>query len=149
MTQPFGYFVHHQGHGHAERCAAIAHALPADRPLVLFCSRDGIFPPMPARVEIIVIPSLFEPRGDETTSMDHLPIPSTLHCAPLGWPSIRRAMAVIAGWFDVANLALMICDVSAEIAPELGGQIRYGGHVCAAVLASEMERVSVFLFTPC
>ena len=39
--------------------------------------------------------------------------------------------------------------MSAEIAPELGGQVRYGGHVCAAVLASEMVRVSVFLFTSC
>ena len=116
MTQPFGYFVHHQGRGHAERCAAIAHALPADRPLVLFCARNDIFPPLPPQAEIVVIPSLFEPRGDEATGMDHLPTPPTLHCAPLGWPSIRRAMGVIAGWFDVANPALMICDVSAEIA---------------------------------
>ena len=116
MTQPFGYFVHHQGRGHAERCAAIAHALPAIRPLVLFCARNDIFPPLPSRVEIIVIPSLFEPRGDEATSMDHLPTPATLHCAPLGWPSIRRAMATVVEWFDRANPALMICDVSAEIA---------------------------------
>lgn len=116
MTRPFGYFVHHQGRGHAERCAAIAHALPADRPLAVFCARDDIFPPLPGNAEIIVIPSLFEPRGDEATSMDHLSTPSTLHCAPLGWPSIRRAMATIAAWFDTADPALMICDVSAEIA---------------------------------
>ena len=116
MTRPFGYFVHHQGRGHAERCAAIAHALPAERPLVVFCARHDIFPPLPANTEIIVIPSLFEPRGDEAMTMDHLPTPSTLHCAPLGWPSIRRAMATIVTWFDAADPALMICDVSAEIA---------------------------------
>ena len=116
MTRPFGYFVHHQGRGHAERCAALAHALPADRPLTIFCARDDIFPPLPANARIVVIPSLFEPRGDEAVTMDHLPTPSTLHCAPLGWPSIRRAMALIVGWFDREDPALMICDVSAEIA---------------------------------
>jgi len=116
MKQAFGYFVHHQGRGHAERCAAIAHALPADRPLVIFCARDDIFPALPPQVSITVIPSLFEPRGDEATAMDHIPTPATLHCAPLGWPGIRQAMATIAGWFDTTNPALMICDVSAEIA---------------------------------
>jgi predicted glycosyltransferase len=116
MTRPFGYFVHHQGRGHAERCAAIAHALPANRPLVIFCARNDIFPSLPASAAIVVIPSLFEPRGDEATTMDHIPTPPTLHCAPLGWPSIRRAMSMLVTWFDAADPALMICDVSAEIA---------------------------------
>lgn len=116
MIRPFGYFVHHQGRGHAERCAAIAHALPAERPLTLFCARDDIFPALPAHVEIRRIPSLFEPGGDEQGSMDWVPTPRTLHCAPLGWPGIRTAMATISGWFHAADPALMICDVSAEIA---------------------------------
>ncbi len=46
--------------------------------------------------------------------MDAVPTPETLHCAPLGWPGIRHAMAVIANWFDRADPALMICDVSAR-----------------------------------
>jgi predicted glycosyltransferase len=112
----FGYFVHHQGRGHAERCAAIAHALPRGRELVIFCARDDIVPPLPPNARIIVIPSLFEPRGDEATGMDHLPTPASLHCAPLGWPGIRHAMATITNWFEAADPALMICDVSAEIA---------------------------------
>jgi predicted glycosyltransferase len=116
MTRPFGYFVHHQGRGHAERCAAIAHALPATRPLTLFCARDDIFPALPPHVAIVRLPSLFEPTGAEAGSMDWVPTPETLHCAPLGWPGIRRAMATLAGWFDTADPALMICDVSAEIA---------------------------------
>lgn len=116
MTRPFGYFVHHQGRGHAERCAAIAQALPADRPLVIFSARDDIFPALPPQARVVRIPSLFEPRGDEAGAMDHLPTPATLHCAPLGWPGIRHAMAVLANWFDTADPALMICDVSAEIA---------------------------------
>lgn len=114
--RPFGYFVHHQGRGHAERCAAIAHALPPARPLTIFCARDDIFPALPPHAEIVRLPSLFEPTGEETTGMDWVTTPATLHCAPLGWPGIRRAMATIAAWFDRVDPALMICDVSAEIA---------------------------------
>ncbi len=116
MTRPFGYFVHHQGRGHAERCAAIAHALPPSRPLTIFCAREDIFPPLPAHVELVRLPSLFEPTGEEGAALDWVPTPSTLHCAPLGWPGIRRAMATLSAWFDRADPALMICDVSAEIA---------------------------------
>ena len=113
--RPFGYFVHHQGRGHAERCAAIVNALPTDRPVTIFCARDDIFPPLPARARIVTIPSLFERTGGEC-DMDHVPTPDTLHCAPLGWPGIRQAMGRIAGWFASDDPALMICDVSAEIA---------------------------------
>lgn len=114
--RPFGYFVHHQGRGHAERCAAIANALPRERPLTLFCARDDIFPDLPDHVGLVRLPSLFEATGDEAGAMDWVPTPETLHCAPLGWPGIRRAMATMAGWFDAADPALMICDVSAEVA---------------------------------
>ncbi len=36
-----------------------------------------------------------------------------------------------------------------RIAPELGGPIRYGGHLDGPALAAEIGRASVFLFTPC
>jgi glycosyltransferase involved in cell wall biosynthesis len=36
-----------------------------------------------------------------------------------------------------------------QIAPQLGGPIRYGGHLSGAALADEIGRASVFLFTPC
>ncbi|MEG8054163.1 hypothetical protein QP185_14580 [Sphingomonas aerolata] len=115
MTRPFGYFVHHQGRGHAERCAAILQALPPSRPVTIFCARDDIFPALPTQARIVTIPSLFEPTGQEV-AMDWVATPATLHCAPLGWPGIRSAMATIADWFAQADPALMICDVSAEIA---------------------------------
>ncbi|SMO85853.1 glycosyltransferase [Paracoccus laeviglucosivorans] len=113
--QPFGYFVHHQGCGHAERCAALVNALPASRRVTVFCARPDILPQLPSNAQIVTLPSLFERQGDET-DMDHLPTPATLHCAPLGWPGIRRAMGILAAWFADADPALIICDVSAEIA---------------------------------
>lgn len=38
---------------------------------------------------------------------------------------------------------------AARIAPQLGGPIRYGGHLAGPALAAEVGRASVFLFTPC
>ncbi|MCJ2015125.1 glycosyltransferase [Methylobacterium sp. J-076] len=38
---------------------------------------------------------------------------------------------------------------AAQVAPRLGGAIRYGGHLTGAALAGEIGRASVFLFTPC
>lgn len=37
----------------------------------------------------------------------------------------------------------------AQVAPQLGGPIRYGGHLSGDALADEIGRASVFLFTPC
>ena len=112
--RPFGYFVHHQGRGHAERCAALANAL--SRPVTIFCARADIFPRLRAGVEIRVIPSLFEEQGTPPEGLAGVRTPATLHCAPLGWPGIRQAIAAMTRWFDEAEPELMIADVSAEIA---------------------------------
>ncbi|UMA63474.1 hypothetical protein LVO79_10440 [Roseivivax marinus] len=97
--RPIGYFVHHQGRGHAQRCAALARALPEDRPLTIFCARDDIFGDLPGHVEVRRVPSLFEATGDEAPGLADMSTPDTLHCAPVGWPSIREAMATLAQWF--------------------------------------------------
>ncbi|MGB3710175.1 MAG: hypothetical protein WA985_00645 [Erythrobacter sp.] len=114
-TQPIGYFVHHQGRGHAERATAIANELVDLRPVTLFCARDDIFRNLDPRVDLHTLPSLFEPTGDEAPMMASLPMPDTVHCAPLGWPGIRAAMADLAAWFEASNPALFVSDVSAEL----------------------------------
>lgn len=119
MKRPIGYFVHHQGRGHAERAAAAVNALPDDRPVTLFCARDDIFPALNDNIEIVVIPSLFEAEAGAqhgNGSMQAAPTPSTLHCAPLGWRGITHAVATIAQWFDRRAPALFVTDVSAELA---------------------------------
>ena len=116
MKRPIGYFVHHQGRGHAERAAAIVWALPPDQPVTLFSARADIFPALPAHAEIVTIPSLFEPMADAPDAFHDVGTPDTLHCAPLGWATITRAVATITAWFDTARPALFITDVSAELA---------------------------------
>lgn len=116
MSAPFGYFVHHQGRGHAERAAALVHALPRERRVTLFCARDDIFPALPPNATIVKIPSLFEPPVDAPAALANAPTPVTLHCAPLGWATIAEAVAIITGWFARERPALFITDVSAELA---------------------------------
>ncbi|WP_199899872.1 hypothetical protein [Asaia prunellae] len=99
MTRPIGYFVHHQGRGHAERCLAIVSALPVTRPVVIFCARADLFPALPPHIRLVIIPSLFEATGEENVALADIPTPRTLHCAPLGWPGIRKAMGQIVTWF--------------------------------------------------
>lgn len=114
--RPFGYFVHHQGRGHATRCADLAHALPQTRPLRIFCADDEIFPKLPPNASVTRIPSLFEPTGQEPGGASCLPTPETLHCAPVGWPTIRDAMGTMVRFFTEEAPELMISDVSAEVA---------------------------------
>ena len=114
--RPFGYFVHHQGRGHAQRCAALLNALPERRPVSVFCARDDIFPPLPPNARIVRIPSLFEADGPAPPALEAARTPASMHCAPLGWPGIRAAMAAMANWWAEADPALMIVDVSAEVA---------------------------------
>ncbi|MEH3158556.1 MAG: glycosyltransferase [Sphingomonas taxi] len=116
MTGRIGYFVHHQGRGHAERAAAIVHALAPGTSVTLFCARPDILPPLPASAEVIAIPSLFEAPEDAPAELAQARTPAVLHCAPLGWRTITDAVATIAGWFRDARPALFITDVSAELA---------------------------------
>ncbi len=115
-SNPIGYFVHHQGRGHAERAAAIANALHGKREVVLFCARDDIFPGLSTGVSVIKIPSLFEPYDTNAPALDAHPLPDTLHCAPLGWSTVTQAIAAITGWFAEREPSLFITDVSAELA---------------------------------
>ena len=116
--RPFGYFVHHQGRGHATRCAAVVNALPADRPVTVFCARPEAIPRLRRGAEVVALPSLFEAAlsGGAPPALEAARTPPTLHCAPLGWPGIRRAVGRLAAWFDAADPELMMVDVSAEIA---------------------------------
>ena len=111
-----GFFVHHQGRGHAERVSSIANALAGSRKVRLFCARDDIFPELDQRIELSVIPSLFEePDEPCAANFGSAETPDTLHCAPLGWATISQAIAAITDWFANEQAALFVTDVSAEL----------------------------------
>lgn len=104
-ARPIGYYVHHHGAGHLARARVIRDA--TSLPVTLLGSRigaDGI--------------ELADDRLDDgfegtDRSADR---PDALHYAPFDHPGIRSRVARISRWIEQASPALMIVDVSVEVA---------------------------------
>lgn len=100
-----GYYVHHQGRGHQHRMQAIAAAL--DEPVTVLSSLSA---PDPA-VEWIRLPA------DDSGSVFTEPTANgTLHWVPRHHSGLRTRMALIAAWIGTADPALVVVDVSVEVA---------------------------------
>jgi len=98
--RPIGYYVHHHGAGHWQRAAALAARLR--HPCVLL----GTAPPGPAPCPVIALP---DDAGGSGTAPG-------LHYAPLDHDGLRARTARIAAWIAEARPALMVVDVSVEVA---------------------------------
>jgi hypothetical protein len=110
MSRPIGYYVHHQGDGHRSRALAIARAA-GDAVTLLgtgLAGRAGGIPCIdladdrPAR-------GGFEGRDDAER-------PSSLHYAPIDHEGLRQRVARLTGWIAQARPALLVVDVSVEVA---------------------------------
>ncbi|AWN34515.1 glycosyltransferase [Methylobacterium radiodurans] len=112
MTRPIGYYVHHQGAGHWHRACAVAGAL--DRP----CAFLGTFAGLDtagAPGTVIDLPDdrLADGFDGQDGEADR---PLSFHYAPLGHSGLRARMARIAAWAAEADPALLVVDVSCEVA---------------------------------
>ncbi len=115
MTRPVGYYVHHQGAGHWQRAVALGHALRAlGRPCTLigtFAGIDTAAAPGP----VLDLPD--DRLADTFDGRDGAAgRPDAFHYAPLNHPGIRTRMGRIAAWAAENDPALMIVDVSCEVA---------------------------------
>lgn len=115
MTRPVGYYVHHQGAGHWQRAVAVARALETlGRPCTLMGTLAGL------DTAAAPGPVLDLPDDRLDTGFDGrdgaAERPECLHYAPLGHAGIRARMGRIAAWVAQHDPALMIVDVSAEVA---------------------------------
>lgn len=101
------YYIHHHGTGHLARAGCIAAHLTT--PVTALSS---LAPPADWPGDWLELP-----RDD-----DHVDHPTdrdaggTLHWAPLDHSGLRRRMALLAAWLDVARPLLLIADVSVEVA---------------------------------
>ena len=108
--RPVGYYVHHQGIGHWQRATALARRLR--RPCVLL----GTIPAdrrASAPCPVLDLPD--DALQDPARHGDLAGVPG-LHYAPLGHDGLRRRMAAIAGWIAAQRPALLVVDVSVEVA---------------------------------
>lgn len=109
-----GYYVHHQGRGHATRAAAIAARLGRE---VTGLSSS----PAPAgwTGEWIVLPRDDDPAADPGVEGEASGAPDAaglLHWAPLRHDGMRMRSAMVSEWIARAKPAAMVVDVSVEVA---------------------------------
>jgi hypothetical protein len=110
MAQPIGYYVHHQGDGHRQRALAIAKQAQG-RITLLGTGLAGRTGNVPA----IDLPDDRRPCHD-VDNRDEAARPSSLHYAPIGHRGVRQRVAAITGWIARNRPALLVVDVSVEVA---------------------------------
>lgn len=110
MTGPIGYYVHHQGEGHRQRAALIAEAYRGPMTLIGTGLAD-----CSGQVRCLDLPDDRLPHG-AFDGADGTTRPPALHYAPLHHDGLRKRVAIIADWIAVTRPALMIVDVSVEVA---------------------------------
>jgi UDP-N-acetylglucosamine--N-acetylmuramyl-(pentapeptide) pyrophosphoryl-undecaprenol N-acetylglucosamine transferase len=103
-----GYYIHHSGNGHRSRaysiCAQLKQPVTALTSLPLTNSHPFS--------EVVPLPRDDAAGGapsDETAN-------GTLHWAPLDNPGLRARMRIIADWVDAVHPAVVVVDVSVEVA---------------------------------
>jgi len=112
MPRPFGFFVHHQGRGHARRCEDIIRHLD-DRPITILSADRSIFGDFDERVEFIELPNAI---GDPsaTEALHQQQSPDAMQCVPLGSSALKANAELMVDFFSRANPGLMFNDVSVE-----------------------------------
>lgn len=107
QTDPvIGYYVHHQGAGHAHRALSISRACALP---VTGLSTAPAPAGWPGGWVSLADDAEPEPLEDKDAH-------DRLHYVPVGGDGLRSRMSAISGWIDQQRPALMVVDVSVEVA---------------------------------
>jgi hypothetical protein len=113
VTPRLGYYVHHHGRGHLHRALAIVPQLRAPTTILTSLEVDDRRGDPP---EVVGLP-LDLPAGERIAdAAGRLPLPPVLHYAPIGLAGLRERTAALAAWFATADPAVLVVDVSVEVA---------------------------------
>ncbi len=107
---PIGFYVHHHGHGHVMRAQAILPHLKHEATVLTSAEAAEELSPW---AEVIRLPS---DAGGAKGAAQSIGTPPELHYAPVGHGGLRARMAYLAAWAERAEPALLVVDVSAEVA---------------------------------
>ncbi len=112
MPRPFGFFVHHQGRGHANRCTAIIERLD-DRPITIATADRSTFGDMDDRVRFIDLPNAI---GDPsaTDALHGQQTPDAMQCVPMGSQALQENAGLLANFLTEQKPGLFFNDVSVE-----------------------------------
>lgn len=109
---PIGYYVHHHGDGHRQRALQIAAQAP-DRFVLIgsgLAGRTGGVRCLDVPDDRLTGSHAFAGEDQQNAR------PHVLHYAPLQHDGIRKRVSMIARWIAAERPALMVVDVSVEIA---------------------------------
>lgn len=113
MKAPIGYYVHHHGDGHRQRALALAAAADPGRVVLLgtgLAERTG-------NVATVDLPDDRMTGADVFDGVDGTASrPLAFHYAPLDHEGVRARMSRIARWITETRPAMMVVDVSVEVA---------------------------------
>lgn len=102
MRPVLGYYAHHHGSGHVRRAEQVLASCRT--PHTLLTSSDRAQGPDVVRLPLDV-------GGPSVPG----PLPTFLHHAPVGHRGLRERTAMLASWFDDADPAALVVDVSVEV----------------------------------
>ena len=113
MTRGIGWYVHHQGAGHLQRARAVAAHL--GRPCTILGTLAGFDT---AGLDSLDLPDdrPLAPGAGFDGHDGEAARPDAFHYAPLRHPGLRGRMARIAAWVERTDPALIVVDVSVEVA---------------------------------
>ena len=114
MARPIGFFVHHQGRGHANRTKAIIERLDG-RPVHVLTADPALFDGFDRPVTMHALPNMIG-APQASAALEAYDTPSVLHCVPMGTPAMREHMGLIARHLMEDDPGLFVVDVSSEIA---------------------------------
>ena len=107
--RPIGYYVHHRGRGHLDRARRIAGHLR--RPCTLIGTLSDVDG---GDLQVVQLPD--DADGERSSSARGEDMPHAFHFAPLDFPRVRERMAAVAAWVAREKPALVVVDVSVEVA---------------------------------
>jgi hypothetical protein len=113
VKQPIGYYVHHHGDGHRQRALALAASAQPGRIVLLGTGLAG-------RTGAVATVDLPNDRMTNTDAFDGVDgtasRPLAFHYAPLDHDGVRERMGLITRWIMENCPAMMVVDVSVEVA---------------------------------
>jgi predicted glycosyltransferase len=110
MSAPIGYYVHHQGEGHRQRALSIAACEPERFVLMGTGVQGGS-----SGIRSLELPD-DRPIDARRECEDGAADSSALHYAPQNHHGIRERVALLCDWVREERPALIVIDVSVEIA---------------------------------
>ena len=113
MTRGIGWYVHHQGAGHLQRARAVAAHLA--RPCTIIGTLAGADTTGLDVLDLLDDRPLGDGAGFDGQDGE-AERPEAFHYAPLRHPGLRGRMARIAAWVERTDPALIVVDVSVEVA---------------------------------